>query len=95
MSETSLIKSRNNLVMTQLQLYNDNKSSFVVAMGQEAYDHKIIELLKKLPDWEKVSILHESDADDGYEDKEDEENIDVNWFLLCLKYFNSYVELVF
>ena len=43
--ETSLIKSRNDLVVTQLQLYNGNKSSFVAAMGQEAYDHKIIELL--------------------------------------------------
>jgi sRNA-binding protein len=44
--ETSLIKSRNDLVATQLQLYNNNKSSFVVAMGQEAYDNTIIELLK-------------------------------------------------
>ena len=76
--ETSLIKSRNDLVMTQLQLYNDNKSSFVVAMGQEAYDHKIIELLKKLPDPEKVPILRDNDADEGYKDEEDEEDINVN-----------------
>ena len=81
--ETSLIKSRNDLVATQLQLYNDNKSSFVAAMGQEAYDHKIIELLKKLPDPEKVPILRDNDADEGYEDKEDEEDIIGNLFLLC------------
>ena len=76
--ETSLIKSRNDLVVTQLQLYNGNKSSFVVAMAQEAYDHTIIELLKKLPDPEKVPILRDNDADDGYEDKEDNEDINVN-----------------
>jgi hypothetical protein len=44
-------------------------------MGQEAYDNKIIELLKKLPNPEKVPILHDNDADDG---DEDEENIIVN-----------------
>jgi hypothetical protein len=32
----SLIKSRNHLVATQLQLYNNNKGSFIAAMGQEA-----------------------------------------------------------
>ena len=48
-------------------------------MGQEAYDNKIIELLKKLPNPEKVPILHDNDADDG---DEDEENIIVNWFYL-------------
>jgi hypothetical protein len=54
--ETSLIKSRNDLVATQLQLYNNNKSSFVAAMGEEVYDNKIIELLSKLPDPEKFSL---------------------------------------
>ncbi len=89
------MKSCNDLVWTQLQLYNYNKSSFVAAMGEEAYDNKIIKPLNKLPDPEKVPILHYNDADDGYEDEEDEEDINVNYFLLCLKYFYSYFELVF
>ena len=69
--ETSLIKSRNDLVATQLQLYNNNKSSFVAAIDQEAYDNKIIELLKKLPDPENVPILLDNDADDGNEEDDD------------------------
>ncbi len=38
--KTSLIKTRNDLDATQLHLYNNNKSSFIAAMGQEAYDKK-------------------------------------------------------
>ena len=46
----SLIKSRNDVVATQLRLYNDNKDAFVAAMGEDTYNNKIIELLGKLPD---------------------------------------------
>ena len=60
-------------------------------MGQEAYDHKIIELIKKQPDLEKVPILRDCDADDSYEDEEDEEDINVNLCLLCfiLMYYSN------
>ena len=50
MGQTSLIKSRNELVMTQIRMYNENKDAFVATMGQEAFNAKIIELLNKLPD---------------------------------------------
>ena len=50
MGQTSLIKSRNELVMNQIRLYNENKEAFVATMGQEAFNAKIMELLNKLPD---------------------------------------------
>jgi thymidine kinase len=75
--ETSLIKSRNDLVATQLQLYNNNKSSFVAAMGVEAYDNKIIELLSKLPDPEKVQIGCAAGDNDDKEDDDDDDASDV------------------
>jgi hypothetical protein len=73
--ETSLIKSRNDLVATQLQLYNNNKSSFVAAMGEEAYDNKIIELLSKRPGPEKVPI---GCADYDNDNKEDDDDNDAS-----------------
>jgi len=82
--ETSLIKSRNDLVTTQLQLYNNNKSSFVAAMGQEGYDNEIIELLNKLSDPEKVPILRDKDADNGDEEDDD----------IVVNRFNYYFELI-
>ena len=47
--EMSVIKSENEVVLSQLHVYNENKESFVRAMGEEAYDNKIMELLEKLP----------------------------------------------
>ena len=35
-AEMSLIKLRNDVVATQLRLYNDNKDAFVAAMGEDA-----------------------------------------------------------
>jgi len=70
--ETSLIKSRNDLVATQLELYNNNKASFIAALGQEAYDNKIIELLNKLPDPEQVPMGPRAELDDDDEDEEEE-----------------------
>ena len=76
--ETSLIKSRNDLVATQLQLYNINKSSFVAAMGQEAYDYinKIIELLNKLLNPDKVPIGCAADDNDKEEDDDNDDASD-------------------
>ena len=65
MGKMSLIKSRNDVVAIQLHIYNINKSSFVAAMGEEAYDNKIIELLNKLPDPSAVSIGRENADEDG------------------------------
>jgi len=70
--ETSLIKLRNDLVATQLQLYNNNKESFIAALGQEAYDKKIIELLNELPDPEQVPIGCADDNNVEEEDKDDD-----------------------
>ncbi len=68
--KTSLIKSRNDLVATQLQLYNNNKESFIAAMGQEAYHKKIRELLNKLPDLEQVPVR--CGDEDNTEDEDEE-----------------------
>ena len=74
MGQTSLIKSRNELVMTQLRLYNKNKEAFVATMGQEAFNAKIIimELLKKVPDPSTVLIsLDDPDVDEGGDDDDE------------------------
>ncbi len=70
--ETSLIKSRNDLVATQLELYNNNKASFIAALGQEAYDNKIIELLNKLPDPEQVPMGSHAEFNDDDDEEDDE-----------------------
>ena len=44
----SVIKSENEVVLSQLCVYSKNKESFVRATGEEAYD-KIMELWEKLP----------------------------------------------
>ncbi len=41
---------------TQLGLYNTNKDAFIAAMGEDAYNKRIIELLGKLPDLSGPSI---------------------------------------
>lgn len=43
-------------MVTQLGLYNANKDAFIAAMGEEAYNKQIIELLGKLPDPSGPSI---------------------------------------
>ena len=47
--EMSVIKSEKEVVLSQLRVYHENKESFVRAMGEEAHDNKIMELLEKLP----------------------------------------------
>ena len=54
--EMSIIKSKNDVVATQLGLYNANKDAFIAAMGEDAYNKRIIELLGKLPDPSGPSI---------------------------------------
>ena len=75
MGQTSLIKSRNELVMNQIRLYNENKEAFVATMGQEAFNAKIMELLNKLPDPSSIrmsiddpNVNEGGDADDEQED---------------------------
>ena len=46
----SVIKAQNDVVSTQLRLYNKNRAAFVAALGEEEYNNKIIALLKKLPE---------------------------------------------
>jgi len=47
--EMSVIKSENEVVLSQLRAYNKNKESFVRAMGEGAYNNTIMELLEKFP----------------------------------------------
>ena len=77
MGQTSLIKSRNELVMTQIRMYNENKDAFVATMGQEAFNAKIIELLNKLPDPSTVrTSLDDPDIDEGGDDDDEDEDGD-------------------
>ena len=69
-AENSLIKTKNVLITTQLELYNRNKSSYVAALGQEAYDNKIISLLNELP---RSSEVHNSLRDVNLEESDEEE----------------------
>ena len=70
-AENSLIKTKNDLIMMQLELYNRNKSPYVAALGQEAYDNKIISLLNELP---RSSKVHNSLRDGYLEDSDGEES---------------------
>jgi len=67
--KASVIQTRTEIIVTQLQTYRDYKSSFITEMGQEAYDKKILELLKKMPDPNE----EKDQADVESEDDEDEE----------------------
>ena len=69
-AENSLIKTKNDLITMQLELYNWNKSSYVAALGQEAYDNKIISLLNELP---RSSEVHNSLRDVNLEESDEEE----------------------
>ena len=69
--EMCLIKSRNDVVATLLWLYNDIKAAFVAAMGEEAYNNNIIELLSKLPDPSAPSIGGRVAHDEGDESSND------------------------
>ena len=73
MGQTSLIKSRNELVMNQIRLYNENKEAFVAMMGQEAFNAKIMELLNKLPDPSTVRTSLDDPYVDEDLDNDDEE----------------------
>ena len=48
--QMSVIKAQNDVVSTQLRLYNENRDAFIAAFGEDGYNKKVIELLKKLPD---------------------------------------------
>ena len=48
--QMSVIKAQNGVVSTQLRLYNKKRDAFIAAFGEEGYNRKVIELLKKLPD---------------------------------------------
>lgn len=48
--QMSVIKAQNDIVSTQLRLYNENRDAFIAAFGEDGYNKKVIELLKKLPD---------------------------------------------
>ncbi len=48
--QMSVIKAQNDVVSTQLRLYNENREAFIAAFGEDGYNRKVIELLKKLPD---------------------------------------------
>ncbi len=72
----SVIKVKNDIVLTQLCLYNENRDEFVAAMGEAEYNNKIIELLKKLPEPQgiraKVNREHNEDRGED-ETRENEE----------------------
>ncbi|KAL3788792.1 hypothetical protein HJC23_006245 [Cyclotella cryptica] len=48
--QMTVVKSQNDLVSSQLRLYQENKDSFISIMGEEKYHETIMSLLKKLPD---------------------------------------------
>ena len=71
----SVIKTQNDIVSTQLCLYNKNRDAFVTAMGEAVYNDKIIELLKKLPEPQgsRDNVNRESHEDGEENDNSDDE----------------------
>ena len=66
----SVIKAQNDIVSTQLRLYNENRDAFVAAMGEAEYNNNIIELLKKLPEPQgNIANVNGENNDDGGEDE--------------------------
>ena len=66
----SVIKAQNDIVSTQLRLYNENRDAFVAAMGEAEYNNKIIELLKKLPEPQgNTANVNREHNEDGGEDE--------------------------
>lgn len=79
MGQTSLIKSRNELVMNQIRLYNENKEAFVATMGQEAFNAKIMELLNKLPDPSSIRMsIDDPNVNEGGDTDDEQEERDNN-----------------
>ncbi len=79
MGQTSLIKSRNELVMNQIRLYNENKEAFVATMGQEAFNAKIMELLNKLPDPSSIRMsIDDPNVNEGGDTDDEQEERDSN-----------------
>ena len=70
-----LITTKINAITAQVELYNRNKSSLVSAMGQEAYDNKILELISQLPNPNLIPDGHVNvdENDDDSNDKEEED----------------------
>ncbi|KAL3801992.1 hypothetical protein HJC23_010336 [Cyclotella cryptica] len=56
-TSVALVKSQNDLVSSQLRLYQENKDSFISIMGEEKYHETIMSLLKKLPDPDVLRTL--------------------------------------
>ena len=75
LEEFELIKSRNELVASQIKLYTENNAPCIATMGEEVYNNKIFELLRKLADPENVRI-HDEDTGGGEEEEGDDDNDD-------------------
>ncbi len=71
----SVIKVQNDIVSTQIRLYNENREAFVATMGELVYNDKIIELLKKLPEPQRNrdNVNRESNEDGEENDNSDDE----------------------
>ena len=71
----SVIKAQNDIVSTQLCLYNENRDAFVAAMGEAEYNNKIIELLKKLlePQGNRANVNREPNEDGGEDETSENE----------------------
>ena len=79
MGQTSLIKSRNELVMNQIRLYNENKEAFIATMEQEAFNAKIMELLNKLPDPSSIRMsIDDPNVNEGGDTDDEQEERDNN-----------------
>ena len=72
----SIIKSQNDVVSTQICLYNENKNSFIAKMGEEKQHERITELLDKLAN-PVVKLLANEESVNDDEDMEEDENVDV------------------
>lgn len=54
--QMSIVKAQNDVVSTQLCLYNENKDAFIAAFRSRKWS-KILDLLKKLPD-PRIGVEH-------------------------------------
>ena len=70
----NVLRSRSDIVSMQLKLWAENKDAYTISIhGEDAYNHKVVELLRKLPDpvQDDFDALEETSGGHGGDDDPD------------------------
>ena len=79
----SVVKVQNDIVSTQLCLYDENRDAFVAAMGEAEYNNKIIKLLKKLSEPQGSMDNVDRECNENRKDNEKRDTEEEQYQLKC------------